>query len=323
MAQDEDPTLVLRRPLPAARIAPPMAAAPPRRSAAIGMGLAVALLGVAGGGWWFLGGPPPVTTAPVVAPAPALVPAPAFTVLDEAGMLAHRDSTARMLRLAGNPAVFVIDFPSLDEQGAAMNRIAALVEKAGLPRERVLDDAELAAAIARAGDTPATWYFGHNYRGADVARFFRLAARDGVRLGAAEAWLEARFREARAAVPEGAEIAVLSMAAPGRLVDEAGRAAILRHELGHGLFATTPAYAAHIRLVWRERFSDAERAAFRGFLAREGYDATNEELMLDEAQAYLLHTPDPRFFNAALVGLEEAQVSRLRFLMREGAPSLR
>ena len=34
--------------------------------------------------------------------------------------------------------------------------------------------------------------------------------------------------------------------------------------------------------------------------------------MMDEAQAYLLHTPDPRFFNAALVGLAEADVARLR-----------
>lgn len=317
MPRDDEATLVVRT-----------AAAPPRRRAAwlLGGGIAVALTGA---GWWLFGSPPrsaPPPSAmpvPVAAPAPAAVPLPAFPVLDEAGILAHRAEAARMIRYAGNPAVFVIDFPSLEVQGAAMNRLAALVEKAGLPRDRVLTEAELAEAIARSGDTPATWYLGHNYRGADMARFFRLAARDGIALTPAEAWLEARFRTARASVAEGSEIAVLTIAATGGRVDAAARATILRHELGHGLLATTPAYAAHVRRVWREGFSEAERAAFRAFLAREGYDATNEELMLDEAQAYLLHTPDPRFFNAGHVGLPEAQVERLRALLRAGAPGLR
>jgi hypothetical protein len=237
--------------------------------------------------------------------------------MDEAAILAYRAAEPRLLRFAGEASVFVIVFPSLEAQGAALNRIAALVEKAGLPRNRVLTAAELAEAIARNGDTPATWYYGHNYRGADLARFFRTAARDGVPLTPAEGWVQSQLHLARSLVPEGSEIALLSIAAAGTLLDEAGRAAILRHELSHGLFATRPALAARMRQAWQERLTEADRATLRAFLGREGYDTANEELMIDEAQAYLLHTPDPRFFSAAHLGMQEAELDRLRNLLRE------
>jgi hypothetical protein len=297
----------------------------PRRDLALPLAVAgtVALLGAAGAAGWWLWPRPAPTVAPAALTAPAAPATPAARLealpplMGEAAILAHRAAEPWLLRFAEEAAVFVIDFPSLEMQGAALNRVAALVEKAGLPRDRVLTEAEMAEAIARTGDTPATYYYGHNYRGADLARFFRIAARDGVPLTPAEAWVESQLRLARALVPEGTEIAVLSIAAPGPQLDEAGRATILRHELGHGLFATRPALAAHIRRAWHERFTEAERAMLRAFLGREGYDTANEELMIDEAQAYLLHTPDARFFSAAHLGVGEAQLDRLRGLLRE------
>lgn len=238
-------------------------------------------------------------------------------LLEAAALRDHRADAPVLLRLAGHTAVFLIDFPTLEAQGAVMNRVAALVEKAGLPRDRVLSEAEMAAAIAHAGDTPATFYFGHNYRGTDLARFFELARRDRMPLSPAEAWLEAQFRLARGLVPAEQEMVLLSIAAPGPLMDAAGRASILEHEISHGRYDTDPAYAARIRSAWWQGFTEAERAALRGFLGREGYDTANEELMIDEAQAYLLHTPDPRFFTPAHIGMEAAQVERLRRLLRE------
>jgi hypothetical protein len=94
-------------------------------------------------------------------------------------------------------------FPSLAAQGATLNRAAALVEKAGLPRDRLLDGVELAAAIARSGDTPETWYLGHDYRSADLARFFALAERDRVALTEAELWLREQFVTALALAGSG------------------------------------------------------------------------------------------------------------------------
>jgi hypothetical protein len=272
-------------------------------------------------------------TAPQPAPAPAPQPAPEPVpvslpvasrlaalppLMEEAAIRDHRADQPRLIRYAGNPAIFLIDYPTLAAQGAALNRVAALVEKAGLPRDRVLSEAEMAEAIARSGESAATFYFGHNYRGADLARFFALAERDGLALSAAEAWLRAQYVLARGLVPAGQEIVLLSLAAPGAEMDEAGRATILRHELSHGRFGTDAAYAAHIRQVWTTRFTEADRAAIRAFLGREGYDTAIEELMIDEAQAYLLHTPDPRFFTAAHLSVPEAELERLRALMREG-----
>jgi hypothetical protein len=240
--------------------------------------------------------------------------------MEEAVIRDHRADQPRLIRYAGNPAIFLIDFPTLAAQGAALNRVAALVEKAGLPRDRVLSEAEMVAAIARTGESAATFYFGHNYRGADLARFFALAERDGLALSPAEAWLRAQYLLARGLVTIGQEIVLLSLAAPGPEMDEAGRATILRHELSHGRFGTDAAYAAHIREAWTTRFTEADRAAFRAFLGREGYDTAIEELVIDEAQAYLLHTPDPRFFTADHLGVTEADLVRLRGLMRQGMP---
>jgi hypothetical protein len=95
---------------------------------------------------------------------------------------------------------------------------------------------------------------------------------------------------------------------------------VLRHEIGHGHYFTIPGFAEHVHAVWRHRFSEAERAAFRAFLAREGYDPTNEDLLANETMAYLLFTPDPRFFAPAMVGLAEPAIRRMRDLLRDGLP---
>ncbi len=263
--------------------------------------------------------PPPAQAAPPPGMAQQ-AESPPPPLLTEAEILALAPEAPRMLRLRENPRVFVLLFPTLEAQGAALNRIAALIEKAGLPRDRLLDDAELAAAIARSGDAAATWYLGHDYNGTDLARFFALAERDGLRLSAEELWVRDRFREARALVPAGEEVALVSTANADARMDPAMRAAILRHEIGHGHFFTLPGVARHVLDVWRHRFAEADRRAFRGFLAREGYDAANETLMANETMAYLVFTPDPRFFAARHVGMAEEEVARLRGLMREGMP---
>ena len=77
-----------------------------------------------------------------------------------------------MFRFADNPAILVLDFASLHEQGKMLNRVAAFVEKARLPHDRVLTDSELDAAIQAKGDTVETFYFGHDYAAASLARFF-------------------------------------------------------------------------------------------------------------------------------------------------------
>lgn len=331
---DQDDTVRLERPAPAAAAVPPPRApsGAGRRSVALiaAGGLAV-LAGLGAGVWFWLdqgpAEPPPkpdtvvLAPPPVPAPPPIARPAPPRLVLaSEQAIRDHRAAVPTLFRLAENPRVFVADFPGLDPQGAGLNRIAALVEKAGTPRDRVLDDAALAAAIARSGETPATYYYGHNYRGRDLERFFDLAARDGIALTTEEAWLRDQVARIRAVVPAGEEFALVSVPGIGGQVDAAMRGAILHHEIGHGHFFTIPAFAEHVARVWREVFTEAERARFRAFLQREGYDPSLEEVMMNEAMAYLIFTPDARFFTPAHAGLDEARAEALRAALRVGAP---
>jgi hypothetical protein len=252
-----------------------------------------------------------------VAPPASQIGPPVATQVD---ILAHRASTPTLFRLEANPRVFVADFPNLDLQGATFNRTAALIEKAGLPRDRVLDDAALAAAIMRSGDTPGTYYYGHNYRGRDLERFFALADRDGIHLTPEETWLRQEVARIRRLVPAPAEFAVISVPGLEERVDEAMRRAILQHEIGHGHFFTDTRFAQHVERIWQADFTEAERASFRAFLAREGYDPAIEEVMINEAMAYLIFTPDPRFFTPAHAGLTDARADALRTALRQGAP---
>jgi hypothetical protein len=104
----------------------------------------------------------------------------------------------------------------------------------------------------------------------------------------------------------------------GPQVDEATRAVSLRHELAHGAFFTRPDLAARVMQVWQHGLTEAERAGLRRYLQRAGYDPRQEDLMANEAMAYLLHTPDTRFFNAARdLGWTPPQLERIRGLFAE------
>lgn len=263
--------------------------------------------------------PAAVVAAAIPVPAPRLTDEPPRLASEEA-IFGHRAALPTVFRLAANPRVFVIDFPDLELQGATFNRVAALVEKIGQPRDRVLGDIALASAIASSGDTPATYYYGHNYRGRELERFFALADRDGVTLNPAEQRLRDEVALLRRLVPTGEEFAVISVPGIAGQVDATMRRAILHHEIGHGHFFTNPVFAAHVARVWREVFTESERARFRAFLSREGYDPTLEEVMVNEAMAYLIFTPDERFFTPAMVGLTPQRADQLRAALRERAP---
>ena len=158
---------------------------------------AVAALLVAGGSGWLLLRRPSVVAPPPTAPIAALTspaiqapaapaaepspapqspePAPAFQIetANEDQILRHVATGLTLFRFAGNPQILVLDFASLHEQGMMLNRVAALIEKEKLPRDRVLNDTELDGAIRASGDTVDTYYYGHDYSAAALAGSFR------------------------------------------------------------------------------------------------------------------------------------------------------
>ena len=241
---------------------------------------------------------------------------------DRAALLAAPTSATAIYRYQPAPAVTVVLFDSLHDQALALNRIGAFVEKAGVPHDRVLDDASLAAAIAASHDTFDEYYLAHDYSAADLRRFFAVADGEHVALRPAENWLRARLEEVGllgAGVP-GALISVPPAAASG-FMDAAGRSTILRHELAHGLYFTDARYADYVARFWQEGLTAEERAAFVRLLVRQGYDPANVDLMRNECQAYLAFTDDGRYFSAAALGLAEAQVVELRRRFIDGLPA--
>ena len=265
--------------------------------------LAVLLALAAGGAAWFHQPPAgPIATA------------------DEAQLAALAPAALTPLRFGPNPAILVLGFPSLAEQGRMLNRVAALVEKAGLPHDRLLTEAELAAAIRAAGVTPETYYYGHDYRSADVQRFFMLAERDHVALNADEQHLQRLAVQASAVPPGFGAVITLPPTDAASGIDQAARATILHHELSHGEYFTNPAYAAYVGTVWRNVFNEDERARFRTYLVAEGYDPALEDLLINEMQAYMMFTPDPRYFDPAQLGIPAPRLAQIRAAFAAGMP---
>jgi hypothetical protein len=260
----------------------------------------------------------PPAAPPAVAEAPPAIPIHTAT---EAQILANRDGDLTVFRFAPNPHILVLDFASLTRQGLMLNRVAALIEKAGLPRDRVLTDAELDQAIRARGETPETFYYGHDYSAAELARFFRLAAEQQIRLNPEEEWLRTLLLQEGLLAP-GAVGAVISIPHDGAagLIDANARATILHHELSHGEYFTVPAYADYAHRFWQTAMNDQDRARFTKFLASQDYDASDQDLMINETQAYLMHTADTRFFNAQVLGMSQDALDHLRAAFLLGMP---
>jgi len=264
--------------------------------------------------------PAPPPALPAAAP-PAAVPAFIIRTADRRQILADDPEHLTVFRFAPNPRIVVLDFPSLRMQGLMLDRVAALIEKAGMPRNRVVTRAELLAAIHAHGDTISTYYYGHDYSAADLVRFFTLAQADHITLNPEEQRLRALMSQLGWFAP-GVQAGLITLPRRGAnaYVTQEARSVILSHELSHGEFFSDPAYAAYVRHFWAHDLTASERAGMRRFLGKEEYDTTDRELMLNEMQAYVMFTRDPVFFRAADIGISHARRAALQRAFLAGMP---
>lgn len=262
-------------------------------------------------------------------------PLPRPVDADFSALLANRTDVPMVFAYQGRQAITVIDFPTLTGQGRMFNRLVALIERIGAPRAQVLGNEELARFIHTAGKTEATFAYGNDFLVAELVVFFNLAELGNVQLNPEEVALREHllgqglivvrngFYQAR--VP-GAVILSLPQERPASPdnppVSALARQTILAHELAHAEFYTNPAYANHCRRFWHTEMTERQRTAFRQFLARGGYNPDNEEMMINETQAYLMHTPDARAFSPRQVGLRESEVEVLRQKFRTAYPDI-
>jgi hypothetical protein len=207
----------------------------------------------------------------------------------------------------------VLDFASLKRQARMLDRVAALVERSDLPRDRILSPEELDRAVKAGGDVEAGFYYGHDYSAASLIRFFAIADRDGVALTPEESMLR-RLVQRLGWLDPATVASVISVPRVGAddNVTASARSAIFTHELSHGAYFSDPAYAACVHRFFTTMLTATEQAAFRRFLAQEGYDSSNPELVENETQAYLLFTTDTRFFSLSQVNITPARRAALR-----------
>jgi hypothetical protein len=66
--------------------------------------------------------------------------------------------------------------------------------------------------------------------------------------------------------------------------------------------------------------SKQERKVFTAYLKSLDYNPADEELMANETQALLMHTPDSRAFDARSVGMSESALADLRTRFRVNEP---
>jgi hypothetical protein len=257
----------------------------------------------------------PSPSKPVIPPSPQIP----YQVATISQIEAHRGTTPTLFRLQEDSNVLVLDFPDLHDQAQMLNRVAALIEKADMPRDRVVSEAELDAHIRAAGGDPDAYYYGHDYRAADLARFFQLAAQENMPLNPEETWLRDRLEQEGwlAPVANGALISIPGITGE---IDASSRTTIFRHELSHAVYFTDPAYVALTKHLWADLLTDTERAAIRAFLGKDGYDTKDEDLMANEGQAYMIHTRDPRYFMPAMVGIDPTREAILRGTFVDAIP---
>ena len=331
LEQDPDATIKAR---PHGGIRPKSLSEPHTKASAITTRVLIGGLSafvILAGGAYLLFGPSSVAPSEEAAGLPGAV-SPAlessavtrlnFPHRSEAEILAQTVSVPTAAWFSSNPLILVVDYPDLKLQGSAFNRMAAFIEKARLPRDRVLNDQELAAAILGEGATPETYYYGHDYRISDVVRFFVAADRQKMALSLEEERLR-RFLTGSGKFESTATGAIISIPREGSdtFVDASGRTSLLRHELSHGEYFTNRAFAEFCHHYWNKEMTEADRAGFRLFLVRQGYDATDEDLLINEMQAHLMNTTDPRYFNTRESGLSSARIKALRLQFIAGMPA--
>lgn len=214
------------------------------------------------------------------------------------------DARLVVFAIADRPGLYVLHAPSLAGQGAMFSRVVALFERRDMPRDHIVTMAAIASHARRFGTNAADLTAGNNFSSMELAQFFDLARRQHLTLTPGERALQRIAMQtgliderdggwqARSTRDFLITIPGLGVGPGGENIDASVRAAILSHELGHWQYFSDTAYAHACRTFWWRELSYDQRAELTRQLEALGYDAS-DRIVIDETQAYLLHTPAP------------------------------
>lgn len=248
-------------------------------------------------------------------------------------ILNSRNSALVVWNYSENPNIFVFDFPNLTQQGRTFNRMTQLTEQFNEPYKRVLSIDEILKYMESVRRTQADFAFGHDVLVSELVLFFNLAERDKLELFteetvlrdfAVEQGLMKVWRGFYQAVRPDVVILSIPQTQDKRetepRVSDLARRAIFTHEISHGEYYTNPYYTKYCQRFWAEILNDAQREVFKKFLSKYNYSVNEDELLVNEMQAYLIFTPDPTSFSAKKLGIKDEELEAMRDLFRKGKP---
>jgi hypothetical protein len=232
-------------------------------------------------------------------------PFPEPIPLDPALILDYPPSSWRrgdyeVFRWDSFPSLLIFDTASYAVQDRLFKRLAFFVEKAGY-RGRLAVDEEIAGQHG---------WNAHDYRAADLARFFEAARLEAFPLLPEERELETLLlgasilrREGDRILPGGGGIISISRESEGYL-----RSLFMTHEGFHGIFFVDEDFREFSRRRW-EALSPAARRFIISYFDYQRYDIGDEYLMINEFMAHVLQQPvsrAARYFGETLASRIEA-----------------
>ena len=193
-----------------------------------------------------------------------------------------RNKTWEIFRWDRFPSLLIVDTADYFVQDRLLKRLAFFVEKAGF-RGRLASDAEIAALHG---------WNAHDYRAADLARFFDTARKTNFPLLDEERRLERILLDEGIIRTDGNNIAAGSggIISVSRESADYLRGLFMVHEGFHGLFFIDEDFRNFSRGRWERLNSRAKRfiVSYFGF---QQYDINDEYLLVNEFMGHLLQQP--------------------------------
>lgn len=249
-------------------------------------------------------------------------------------ILTSKSEELTVWQYSGNTNIYIFDFPNLNQQGMAFNRITQLTEQFNEPYKRVLTSLEMEGYLNSIRRTQANMAFGNDVLVSELVLFFNLAENDKVELNQEELMLRnfaisqgliKVWRKFYQAVQPNVVFLSIPQTQEKRTneprVSELARRTVFTHELSHGEYYANLFYAKYCAHFWNSVLTEAQRDVFKKFLSKYNYSLNGEELLVNETQAYLLFTPDPSSFSAEKLGTTDEELEGMRKAFRKGMPA--
>ncbi len=237
--------------------------------------------------------------------------------------------------LYDSPRVLVLDMPNVEDQSRVFARLVIFIERSSAPRHRILSVDEVLKWRLANKETLATLTIGNNIRANDFALFFNTARLQMEPITEDEQWLLARLLEHGVikAVDNGYESLVpekIVISAPqvskiegcaNCTITPMKRDLILRHELAHARFITDQVYRNYVWWFWHNILTSQQRVDISKYLRSLGYDLGAPDMLINEMQAFLIHTPESEYFSSRAAGLAGKQMAELHASFKKHYPS--